>query len=90
MLSLLRTQTEQLKETSKRKKPMVKAVRKRVRGECPVAGAGAPGPGAPRILFLTAFTIDFLRFEVPFGCSVQVPAEETAFRDTFGGGYELI
>ena len=42
---------------------MVKAVRKRMRGECPVAGAGAPGSGAPRTLFLTAFTMGFLRFE---------------------------
>ena len=48
----------------KREKSMVKAVRKRMRGECPVAGAGAPGSGAPRTLFLTAFPIDFLRFEV--------------------------
>ena len=35
MLSLLRTPTEQLKLTSKRKKPMVKAGRKRVRGSRP-------------------------------------------------------
>ena len=72
MLSLLRTPTEQLKWTSKREKPMVKAVRKRMRGECPVAGAGAPGSGAPRTLFLTAFTIGFSRFEVHFSCSVGV------------------
>ena len=51
---------------------MGKAVGKRMRGECPVAGAGDPGSGAPRILFLTAFTIDFLRFEVHFSCSVCV------------------
>ena len=63
MLSLLRTHTGQLKWTSKRKKSMVKAVEKGMRGECPVAGAGAPGSGAPRTLFSTAFTIDFLRFE---------------------------
>ena len=72
MLSLLRTHTEQLKWTSKRKKSMGKAVGKRVRGECPVAGAGAPGSGAPRTLFPTAFTIDFWRFEVHFSCSVGV------------------
>ena len=61
MMSLLRTHTEQLKWTAKRKKLMGKIVGKRMRRECPVAGAGAPGSGAPRILFLTAFTIDFLR-----------------------------
>ena len=72
MLSLLRTHTEQLKWTSKRKKLMGKAVGKRMRGECPVAGAGAPGSGAPRILFLTAFTIGFLRFEVHFSCPAWV------------------
>ena len=41
---------------------------------------GAPEPGAPapatehspRILFLTAFTIDFSRFEVHLSCSVGV------------------
>ena len=43
-----------------------------MRGECPVAGAGALGSGAPRTLFLTAFTIDFSRFEVHFSCSVWV------------------
>ena len=57
MLSLLRTHTEQLKWTSKRKKSMGKAVGKRMRGECPVAGAGAPGSGAPRIVSLTAFPL---------------------------------
>ena len=56
----------------KREKSVVKAVRKRVRGECPVAGAGAPGSGAPRIPFLTDFTIDFSRFEVHFSCSAGV------------------
>ena len=73
MLSLLRTPTEQLKWTSKRKKPIVKAVKKRVRGS-PEPGAPAPATGhSPRILFLTAFTINFLRFEVLFRCSVGVP-----------------
>ena len=43
-----------------------------MRGECPVAGAGAPGSGAPRILFLTVFTIDIWRFEVHLSCSVWV------------------
>ena len=62
---------------------MVKAVGKRMRGECPVAGAGASGSGAPRILFLTVFTIDMLRFEVYFSCSVWVWW-------TFGMGDELI
>ena len=49
-----------------------KAVGKRMRGGCPVGGAGAPGSGAPRILFLTALTIDFLRFEVQFSCFLWV------------------
>ena len=51
-----------------------------MRGECPVAGAGAPGSGAPRIPFSTAFTIDFLRFEGHFCCPVWVLR-----RDSFGG-----
>ena len=72
MLSLLRTHTEQLNWPTERKKSMGKAVGKRMRGECPVAGAGAPGSGAPRILFLTAFPTDILRFEVHFSSSVWV------------------
>ena len=72
MLSVLRTPAEQLKWTSKRKKLIVKAVIKRMRGECPVAGAGAPGSGAPRIPFLTVFPIDLSRFEVHFYCSAGV------------------
>ena len=72
MLSLLRTHTEQLKCTSKRKKSTGKAVRKRMRG-APEPGAPAPATGhSPRILFPTAFPIDFLRFEVHFSCSVWV------------------
>ena len=59
---------------------MVKAVKKGMRGECPVAGAGAPGSGAPRTLFLTAFTINFLRFEGHFCCPVWVLR-----RDSFWG-----
>ena len=55
---------------------MVKAVRKGMRGECPVAGAGAPGFGAPRTLFLTAI-IDILRFEVHLSCSVWVPRRDS-------------
>ena len=51
---------------------MVKTVRKRVRG-APEPGAPAPATGhSPRILFPTAFTIDFLSFEVHFSCSVWV------------------
>ena len=72
MLSLLRTQTEQLQWISKRKKPLVKAVIKRMCGECPVAEVGAPGSGAPRTLFLAASTIGFWRFEVHLSCSVWV------------------
>ena len=37
--------------------------------------------GSPRILFLTAFPIEFLRFEVHFSCLVWVICEEGAFRD---------
>ena len=43
-----------------------------MRGECPVAGEGAPGSGAPRILFLTAFTIDISRFEARCSCSARI------------------
>ena len=51
---------------------MVKAVEKRMRG-APEPGAPAPATGhSPRILFPTAFPIDFLRFEVHFSCSVWV------------------
>ena len=49
-----------------------KVVGRRMRGECPVAEAEAPGSGAPRILSLTVFTVNFLRFEVHFSCSVLV------------------
>ena len=59
---------------------MVKVVKKGMRGECPVAGAGAPGSGAPRTLFLTAFAIDFLRCAGHFCCPVWVLR-----RDSFGG-----
>ena len=38
----------------------------------PSLGREPPGSGAPRILFLTAFIIDFSRFEVHFRCSVWV------------------
>ena len=57
MPSLPRIQAEQLKWTSRRKKAMVKAVRKRMHGDCPVA-----------IVYLTAFTIDFLRFDIRLSC----------------------
>ena len=70
MLSLLRTHTEELKWTSKRKISIVKAVRNRMRG-APEPGAPAPATGhSPRILFLTALTIDYSRYEVHFSCSV--------------------
>ena len=64
MLSLLRTQTKQLKWSAKRKKLVVTAVRKRMRG--------ARSPGFKEILVLTVLTIDFLHFEVHFSCSVWV------------------
>ena len=39
----------------------------------PEPGAPAPATGhSPRILFMTAFTIDFSRFEVHFSCSAGV------------------
>ena len=59
---------------------MGKAVEKGMRGECPVAGAGAPGSGAPRIPFSTAFTIDFLRFAGPF----QLPCVGSKKRQFLG------
>ena len=97
MLSLLRTPTEQLKWSSKREKSMVKTVRKRMRGECPVAGAGAPGSRAPRTLFLTAFTIGFLRFEVYLSCSVGVLRRDSitahvwyGLRTNFGNCRQLL
>ena len=65
MMSLLRTPTEQLKWTSKRKKPMVKAFKTQD------SNSKATGH-SPRILFPTAFPIDFLRFEVHLSCSVWV------------------
>merc|ERR550534_714741 len=49
---------------------MVKAIRKRMRGECPVAGAGDPG-----IPFLNSVYHRFLAFLGPY---------ETAFRDSSG------
>ena len=71
MLSL-RTQREQLKWTLKRKKLMVKAVEKGMRG-APEPGAPAPATRhSPHILFPTASPIDFLRFKVHFSCSVWV------------------
>ena len=67
---------------------MEKAVRKRMRGECPVAELQGPSS----ILFLTVFTVNFLRFEVHFSCSVWVLRKYsmTVFFHTFGMGYELI
>ena len=44
MLSLLRSQTEQLKWTAKRNKSIVRAVGKRMHRDCPIADA--PGPRA--------------------------------------------
>ena len=81
MLYFLRTHTEQLKWTSKRKKLTGKAVGKRgCVGSARSLGREPPGSGAPRILFLTAFTIDFFRFEVHFSFSVWVLR-----RDSFWG-----
>merc|ERR1719447_2295671 len=48
------------------------AVRERMRG-APEPGAPAQATGlSPRVLFLTAFAIGFLRFGVHLGCSVGV------------------
>ena len=69
---------------------MVKAVGKRMRGECLVAGAGAPGSGAPRILFLTVSTPDILRYEVHFSCSVGVLRRDSISAHVWYGSYELI
>ena len=94
MLSLLRTHTEQLKWTSKREKSMGKTVRKRMHG-APEPGAPAPATGhSPRILFPTAFPIDFLRFEVHFSCSAWVLRRDSISAHVWYGlrtnlGYEL-
>ena len=57
----------------------------------PEPGAPAPATGhSPRILFPTAFLIDLLRFELHFHVTLSEFEEETAFRRTFGMGYELI
>ena len=51
---------------------MVKAVKKGMRG-APEPGAPASATGhSPRILFMTAFTIDFSRFDVHFSFSAWV------------------
>ena len=61
---------------------MGKTVGKSMRGECPVAGAGAPGSGAPRTPFSTAFTNNFSRFQrVIF----TLPVVWVLRRDSFGG-----
>ena len=71
MLSLLRTQTEQLKWTSKRKELMINSTQG-MRG-APEPGAPAPATGhSPRILFPTAFSIGFSHFEVHLSRSVWV------------------
>ena len=85
MLSLLRTHTEQLKWTSKREISIGKAVGKRMRG-APEPGAPAPATGhSPRILFLTAFPIDFLPFEVHFSRSVGVLRRDTTSAHVWHG-----
>ena len=45
-------------------------------GSAPSLGWEPPGSGAVRIPFLTAFTIDFLRFEVHLSCSFPVLRRE--------------
>jgi len=64
MLSLLKTR--QTKMDLKTQEINCKS-RQRMRGDSPVAGAGAPCSGAPRLPFLTAFTIKILRFEIYLG-----------------------
>ena len=89
MLSLLRTPAEQLKST-------LKAVVKRMRGERPVAGAGAPGSGAPHILFMTAFPFGFSRSPGPFFLLCNAQPEVKYCRDTseeirfFGEGASVL
>ena len=65
-----------------------KAVGGRMRGECPAAGVGAPGSGAPRFLSLTAFPLIScgLRSILVALCGFE---EETAIWHTFGMSYEL-
>ena len=65
-------------------------VRKRMR-EAPEHQPPAPASGHfSRIFFLTVFTIDLLRFEVHFICSVWDLKKKTAFRDTCGMSHTLI
>ena len=74
VLFLLRTQTKQLKWTSKRKRLAAKAVRKMgCAGSAPEPWPPGPATGhSPRILCRTAFAIDFWCFEVHFSCFVWV------------------
>ena len=65
-----------------------KTVRKRI---SPEPGAPAPATGlSPRILFLTAFTIDFSRFEAHFSCSAGVLRRDSIPAHIWYGSYELI
>ena len=59
-------------------------------GEVPSLGREPPGSVATRILFLTAFTIDFLRFEVHFSCSVWVLRSDSISGPVWYGSYELL
>ena len=62
-----------------------------MRGECPVAGAGAPGTWAPLASpFGNTFTIEFSRFQVYFSFSVRVLRRDSISTDPFGMGDELI
>ena len=79
MLSLLRTPTEQLKWTSKRKKTNSKSCQKEgARG--PGAWGSRPSDGAlPTHPLSDSFYHWFLAFSaVHLSCSAGVPAEETA------------
>ena len=63
---------------------------KRVRG-APEPGAPAPATGhSPRILFLTAFTIGFLRFEVHLSCSVRLLKRDSVLASLFSTVWDYI
>ena len=61
-----------------------------MRGDCSVGGAGTPGSGVARILFLTVFAINFARFKTTFLVALRGFKQETEFRRTTGLGCEVI
>ena len=65
--------------------------RRKEGARAPEPGAPAPATGhSPRILFLTAFTTDFLRFEVHFSCCVWVLRRDSISAHVWYGSQKLI